>query len=103
MSKAKDFLNEIRDATEYVAGTELSKEDRDRVLQRFVHRFTGDHKPNWANKPRPDGTAYPVQFKDDQDWLSNTEFAVNKNGRLNDRVSDCQSHPTWPDNPELRK
>lgn len=84
-------------------GTELHPDDRRYVLAAYVHRFTKDHKPGWANQPRPDGTPYPVQFASDADWLANTEFRVRSDGRLDRRITHCRSHPTWPDNPELRQ
>lgn len=84
-------------------GTELDPSDQDHVLAAYVHRFTREHKPEWANKPWKDGKPYPLQFDSDADWLANTTFAVRKNGRLDHRVQDCQSNPTWPDNPELKK
>lgn len=83
-------------------GTELNAEDQAYVLRAYVHRFTGQHKPTWARKPRPDGSDYPVQFKDDQDWLAHTEFYVTPKGRLDRRQDLCFSHATWPNNPELR-
>lgn len=74
---------------------------------RFVHRFTGEHKPKWAHKPFKNEslrlTAYPVQFADDTDWLANTYFEVTKQGELDRRTGHCESYPTWPLNPELRK
>lgn len=88
---------------QYRLGTELSAADRAHVLRAYVHRFTRDHVPAWAREPRPDGTAYPVQFDSDSDWLANTRFAVTKAGRLDGRSRYCESRPTWPDNPELRK
>lgn len=84
-------------------GTQLSPEDQWYVLAVFVHRFTGQHKPDWAKVPRPDGTAYPVHFKDDADWLANTSFEGTKSGKLDNRNNACLSRPTWPNNPELRK
>jgi hypothetical protein len=66
------------------------------ALSKFVHRHTGDH-------PSPYNKELPLQFKDDQDWLSHTVFRTNKNGTLNARVIGCESSPTWPNNPELRK
>jgi hypothetical protein len=83
-------------------GTELSKEDQRHVLAAFVHRFTGDNHPAWARKPRPDGTAYPLQFASDVEWLANTRFEVFNGGELNVHFSHCESSPTWPNNPELR-
>lgn len=83
-------------------GSELNFRDRAYVLAAYVHRFTGDHTPKWATRPRSDGTAYPLQFANDADWLANTEFAVKRDGTLDRRFADCYSRPTWPNNPELR-
>jgi len=87
--------------TQWKKGSELDDSVQRECLNRFVHRFTRDHKPEWAEKPWKDGLPYPVQFDSDSDWLAHTLFAVNKNGRLNERHCECS--PTWPDNPELRK
>lgn len=84
-------------------GSELSLDQQQAALARFVHRFTGTHKPAWACKPMPNGNAYPVQFANDSDWLANTVFAVTKSGKLDGRSIYCRSYPTWPENPELRK
>lgn len=82
---------------DYVKGTNLCATDIVHVLRAFVHRFTRDFKPSWAMKPRPDGTPYKPQFASDGDWLANTQFAIRRDGRLDRRVSACQSYPTWPD------
>lgn len=82
--------------TRFVTGAQLHPEDRRRVLSAYVHRFTGDHTPQWARKPRPSGEAYEVQFADDNDWLANTRFAVTAKGGLDKRVRHCESNPTWP-------
>ena len=82
-------------------GSELSAENRRAVLASYVHRFTKEHRPEWAN--RADCAQCPVQFASDAEWLANTRFAVTKSGALDKRVKDCESSPTWPDNPELRK
>ena len=87
----------------YIAGTQLNPAAKRHALARYVHRYTGTHKPAWARQPRPDGTAYPVQFTDDFDWLAHTRFAVTKAGNLDNRASYCESNPTWPANPELRQ
>lgn len=86
----------------YVKGTDLNPVTQREALSRFVHRFTRDHKPRWAQKPMPDGSPYPVQFASDADWLANTTFRVRKDGGLDSRTGFCASSPTWPDNPELR-
>lgn len=84
-------------------GNQLTGSDRQHVLSAYVHRFTKDHKPGWAAKPRPYGNPYPVQFASDADWLAHTLFHVTSGGNLDGRFGDCQSSPTWPDNPELRR
>jgi len=87
-------------------GDKLHPEDRAHVLRAYVHRYTREHRPTWANQPRPDGTPYPVHFASDAEWLRNTTFQVTKSGRLDQRVKCCESRPTWPDGdplPALRK
>lgn len=91
--------------TKIVIGTKLGPAARREALARYVDRFTREHVPTWARQPRPCGNPYPVQFDSDADWLANTYFRVTARGALadfNDRRGDCQSYPTWPDNPELR-
>lgn len=79
-------------------GTELHPDDKRHVLAAYVHRFTGEHKPQWACSHMPNGEAYKVQFANDQDWLANTLFACRSDGRLDGRVKFCRSNPTWPNN-----
>lgn len=92
----------VDDKRTAVIGTLLCDEDRRHVLSAFVHRFTRDHVPKWALRPRPDGTPYKVQFASDLEWLANTYFVITRGGRIDMRHSYCESHQTWPDNPELR-
>lgn len=108
MNKAQIVLKQLTGVVEasiyqWVKGDRLSPELQKKVLQMFVHRFTGEHKPAWANKPRPDGTDYPVQHATDQGWLKHTEFALTKQGDLDNRNKYSRSTPSWPKNPELRK
>lgn len=86
-----------------ILGTKLTPADQDMAKRRYVHRFTGDHRPGWTNECLiwKDGKPYPLQFVDDADWLAHTRFHVTKNLRLVD--GNCESNPTWPNNPELRK
>jgi hypothetical protein len=84
-------------------GSELSPTDKAYVLRAYVHRYTGSHTPTWARGTMQNGQPYPLQFANDADWLANTLFAVTKSGKLDRRVTDCRSTPTWPNNPELRK
>lgn len=85
-----------------VTGDKLTPEDQKHVLAAFVHRFTGEHRPDWARKEWKNGQPYPLQFKDDAEWLANTRFAVRRDGRIDQRVQSCECNPTWPNNPELR-
>lgn len=87
----------------YQRGDTLRASVQSECLRRFVYRYTRDRVPGWAKRARPDGSAYPVQFDSDRDWLCHTWFAVRKDGALDERVNSCQSSPTWPDNPELRR
>lgn len=80
----------------YKYGHELHPDDQKHVLAAYVHRYTGEHKPQWANKKRPDGSDYKPQHKNDADWLKHTEFAVKKNGRLHQGVGSCRSTPSLP-------
>lgn len=81
-----------------VKGIDLPYNLRREVLRSYVHRYTGEHKPQWV---KDDST--PVQFKDDEDWLRNTTFKVTNKGTLSRRHNFCESSPTWPNNPELRR
>ena len=90
-----------------VLGVHMCEKLQRKALARFVHRYTGTHKPQWAYKPWKNEQGktvyYPVQFADDQDWLAHTYFEVTKQGELDNRIKYCESHPTWPNNPEFRK
>jgi hypothetical protein len=88
---------------QWVKGSRLSPEQQREAKSKFVHRFTGNNKPEWTKQIWKDGKTYPLHFKDDKDWLENTEFAVKKNGELCGKTKYCNSKPTYPNNPELRK
>lgn len=75
----------------FIKGDQLSQDQQNLALSMFVHRYTMEHKPAWATQ------GYKPQFKDDQDWLSNTEFAVTKSGKLHKNVKFCNSRPSWPE------
>jgi hypothetical protein len=86
-----------------ILGCHLPEHLQRQARATYVHRFTGEHKPDWARKEWKDGKPYPVQFKDDADWLAHTKFPVTSAGKLSKRPSACISTPTWPGNPELRE
>ena len=100
---APNYLGTLGRNVQVKLGSELSPEDQVTALCAFVHRFTKQHRPHWANRPWKNGQTYPVQFASDEDWLANSYFAVCKDGSLSEGTAFCESHPTWPDNPELRK
>ncbi len=85
-----------------ILGAHLGPYMQEQVKRAFVYRFTGQHVPAWARQPMPNGQAYPLQFADDSDWLANTYFWITKKGELCKRHNYCESHQTWPNNPELR-
>lgn len=80
-----------------VPGNELSPEQQARAKRTFVHRYTGDHTPTWATT-----YIYPVQFRDDADWLAHTLFSVNKDGSLTRNARYCESSPTFPFGHEVK-
>lgn len=86
-----------------IRGSVLSGRLQYQVTSMFVNRFTGTHKPEWSSQPWKDGKPYPLQFKDDWDWLCNTFFEITKQGEIDKRTKFCESNPTWPNNPELRR
>jgi hypothetical protein len=83
-------------------GSELSPDQQAAAKARFVHRYTGDHRPQWSYGIWKEKLPYPLQFVDDADWLVHTRFGVTASGRLSERATSCYSCPTWPNNPELR-
>lgn len=83
-------------------GTELTPNDQRHVLGMFTNRYTGDHTPQWVkDAERKEGKRYPLQFATDAEWLANTRFGVREDGRLDPRVGDCQSTPTWPNGKDI--
>jgi hypothetical protein len=92
-----------RYAERFLLGSELAPAVQRDVLRRFPHRFTGDHRPAWARGIWKGGKPYPLQFASDADWLARARFVVKADGSLDERVTHCESSPTWPNNPELRR
>ena len=88
---------------EWITGDRLSVKAQNEAKALFVHRFTREHIPLWSCEYRSDGSNYAVQFASDADWLRHTKFAVHSDGTLSKRAQYCESSPTWPDNPELKR
>lgn len=81
----------------YIKGNDLTPKQVTQVKAAYVHRFTGDHRPTWANKPRPDGVPYEPQFATDSDWLAAYSFPFKVDGTLASRPGHCT--PTSEKNP----
>lgn len=75
-----------------VKGSHMSTPIQEECKRIFIHRFTGDHMPEW---PSGNYKKYP-HFTDDKEWLENTFFHVTINGTLDKRYNHCESHPTFP-------
>ena len=79
-----------------INGSKLSDDLKRTVLEKFVHRFTRDHKPEWANGLRESGKPWRVRFESDQDWLENTEFCIADDGHLSSVVVfGFKTEVTW--------
>lgn len=85
-------------------GIYLTKDDQRYVLQTYVNRHTGDHRP--ANlrltTPVAGHLNNPIQFLNDRDWLAHAYFTTTKSGRLDKRVKACESYPTWPEGQPIK-
>lgn len=99
----KDLAKSYIGSEHVCKGSELCAEDRKHVLAAYVHRYTRNHIPAWAEKEWKNGERYPAQFNSDSEWLENSWFGLRKDGRLDRKKHFCFSSPTWPLNPELRK
>lgn len=87
----------IREVTaSWQKASTLPTEIQKRLLQQYINRYTGEHKPAWVRSAESQGVIYPLQFKDDRDWLEHTEVAITSKGQLDARHRACRSTPTWP-------
>jgi hypothetical protein len=86
---------------QYFNGSLLTPDQRRQALAMYVHRFTGQHVPEWARHPINGKHHYQVQFRDDADWLANTDFPITKAGKIASR-GRCRSTPTWPEGEGFR-
>ena len=78
-----------------ILGSHMCKYLQEQCKSKFVHRFTGDHRPKWATQKIPNGQNYKRQFRNDKEWLANTYFEVTVKGELSKRTKYCESTPTW--------
>ena len=61
--------------------------------RKYVHRFTMDYVPEWAQRARPDGKYYAPQYRSDEEWYANTQFPPHPLCYMGDCHSNSQ---TWP-------
>jgi len=87
--------------TDMVRGSTLSEADQTVVLNRFGNRYTGDHTPDWVKEAEALGLVYPVQFKDDAEFLNRTSFKTTKDGG-HSKSKACESKRTWPNGKKVR-
>ncbi len=68
----------------------------EQACAQFPHRYTLEHKPNWArNQLRDNGAPYMPQYSTDREWYDNTDFPGE--GDVKPRSNHCMSHnPSWP-------
>lgn len=76
----------------WIMGDALTAPQRAEVLRAFVHRYTKEHKPEWARKSMPNGKPYQPLFATDDAWLEAYCFAFTKAGRLDVRVRYCEPY-----------
>ncbi len=70
------------------------------ATSRYVHRFTLDHTPNWANAQLPNGNYPAPQYASDEEWYDSTIFPGE--GHLHRNRHHCESsNQTWPMGKEL--
>ena len=62
----------------------------------YVHRFTVDHVPQWAARPRVDGYYAPM-YASDREWYRLTVFPGDPDYPEWCADGECHSQaPTWP-------
>jgi hypothetical protein len=62
---------------------------------RYVHRFTMDHRPQWAIERARNGKFYAPQFRSDREWYDNTLFPGE--AHVHPRERHCfTTGQTWP-------
>lgn len=103
-------------------GSELNSSAQAEAKARFVHRWTHENaRQTYGGCPgceqatqggriitggapgiplkewtREEWHAYHVPLMTDEQWLANTQFAVNKDGSLNARIDHCITHRPHP-------
>ncbi len=71
-------------------GENLTPTQKKQVISAFVHRYTGEHFPEWASRPMPNGEAYKPTHATDSEWINDHAFYINKNGFLASYPTRCE-------------
>jgi hypothetical protein len=67
------------------------------AVRRYVHRFTMEHTPAWAQQQAPNGSYYAPQFRTDREWYENTKFPPDNPFANGPQDTSCYtSGQTWP-------
>lgn len=61
----------------------------------YINRYTMEHVPEWARRPRAEGLYYAPQYATDREWYDNARFP-GEEGHLG-ITNDCTArNPSWP-------
>lgn len=76
----------------------------EKACRLYVHRFTMEHIPLWADRPATNGRYCAPQYRSDREWYENTLFPPHNPysvGRQDECYSAHQSFPLglWLDAP----
>lgn len=66
----------------------------EQACAQYVHRFTCEHIPGWARKPRADGRYYAPHYRSDREWYDNTLF--HGESEMAGRKHCYSTGQTWP-------
>lgn len=61
----------------------------------YVHRFTMDHVPAWAQRPMQNGNYAAPQFSSDREWYDNTNFPGENHVSRRSKYCETNNH-TFP-------
>jgi hypothetical protein len=79
---------------EATGGQDIRPSFQDACLT-YVHRFTMEHVPEWATRPRPSGGYYAPQYRSDREWYDRTIFP-GESGHFTGPDACYSRDETWP-------
>lgn len=72
----------------------------EQATREYTNRFTKEHVPAWALKPRDNGSFYAPHYASDREWYDNTVFPGERRKGLTTPPKGsryCESrNQTWP-------